>query len=116
MAEDPTHAFDTYKKLFLEHVCDMERNETGNTPKLSHIGVRFIGRSDCDEGGREERFPYTELVYEISFDSDTRFYSKTILAIEKWVDVSSCRLVSHDSSTDTYLFEIKLLQRDQGQG
>ena len=107
MSEDPIKAFDRYEKLFIEHVIDMERNETGDTPTLSRVEVRFVGRADVEEG-----FPYTELTYGIDFDSDIRFYAKTILTIEKWADVSSCRLVSHDPATDTYHFEIKLLQRN----
>lgn len=107
MPQDPIKDFDRYRQLFVEHVIDMERSETGRTPTLSPLEVCFLGRADVEEG-----FPYTELVYGIRFDSDIRFYPKTILAIEKWVDVSSCRLVSHDPSTDTYHFEIKLLRRN----
>ncbi|VVS91988.1 hypothetical protein [Desulfoluna spongiiphila] len=107
MSEDPIKAFDRYKHLFMAHVIDMEQNETGHTPTLSRAEIRFVGRADVEEG-----FPYTELIYGIDFNSDTRFHAKTILAIEKWVDVSSCRLVSHDPATETYHFEIKLLQRN----
>lgn len=109
MLHDPMEFGEKYRVLFFAHVTDMVKNETGHTPTLSNPGLEFTGQTPVDAEGLSH---YSHLIYKISFSIDSPLHATTILHIEKWVDVDTCKLLRHTAENNEYLFEIRLLTRD----
>ena len=102
--------FEKYKLLFLQHIKDMVQNELDTTINISNFQVNYIGEESVDDVNLTH---YRHVAYEVNFQSDIVIHDKTIIDIEKWVDVASCKMLKYNSSKREYLFEIKLLIRSK---
>ena len=108
MTNDPVEFFEKYKTLFFQHIKDMVKNELDTVPNLSNSIVKFIGQTPVED---DKLSHYSHMTYEVSFQSDVIIHARTIVDIEKWVDVDSCKMSNYNPSMTEYLFEIKILTR-----
>ena len=109
---DPMQFFEKYRVLFFEHLTDRVKIEGGNAPEIFNAKIRFMGKAPCDAGEEEASSHYSHMIYQVGFNIDVILHAKTIIDIEKWVDVDSCKMVEYRAPEKKYVYEIKILLRN----